>query len=155
MLLLHRAVSMVHHFLINTPLDPSRLPIRGIHRPTLLETWSRQGLVVNALRTRGREPLRSASRLLGFTIYCCFGNPGRRLAAGLGCGPRCLWDTLSCSTAPGSFGGQHLVGVGPRRASITLGLLYLAAAFPEGHGGGKCRRHVRRDVAWHSRNGPG
>jgi hypothetical protein len=68
LLLLHRAVNMVHRFLINTPLDPSQLPIRGLHRPTLPESWSRQGLVVNALRTRGREPLRSASRLLGFTI---------------------------------------------------------------------------------------
>ena len=67
-LLLHRAVNMVHRFLINSPLDPIRLPIRGIHRPILLETWSRQRLVVNALRIRGREPLRSASRLLGFAV---------------------------------------------------------------------------------------
>jgi hypothetical protein len=119
MLLLHRAVSVVHRFLINAPLDPSQLPIRSFHRPTLLETWSRQGLVVNALRTRGREPLRSASRLLGFTTNLCFGDPGRRLAAGPSCGPRCLQDPLRCFTAPDSFWGRHLVGIGPRRALVA------------------------------------
>src|SRR5712691_9978345 len=81
-LLLHRAVNMVHRFLINTPLCPNRLPICSVHRPTLLETWSRHGLVVKSLRTQGREPLRSASRLLGFTIDDLLGDPGRRLAAG-------------------------------------------------------------------------
>ena len=53
LLLLHRAVNMVHRFLIDTPLNPSRLPIRGVHHPTLVETWSQHGLVVNTLRTRG------------------------------------------------------------------------------------------------------
>ena len=122
LLLLHRAVNMVHRVLFNSPLDPSRLLIRGIHRPTLLETWSRQGLVVNALRTRGREPLRSASRLLGFTICQLLGDPGHRLAAGPSRRLRCLQDPLSCSaasTAPGSFGGWHLLGMIPRRASIV------------------------------------
>jgi hypothetical protein len=137
MLLLHRAVNMVHRSLINAPLDPTRLPIRGLHRPILLETWSRQGLVVNALRTRGREPLRSASRLLGFTANTLFGDPGHRLAAGPSHGPRCLRDPLCCSTAPGSFGGRHLVCVG-RRVSIAQRLFCLVATFPEDRAGGKC-----------------
>src|SRR6266852_5426314 len=62
-------------FLINAPLDPSRLPIRSAHHPTRLETWSRQGLVTIALCTRGREPLRrSASRRLGFVIDSFLGT---------------------------------------------------------------------------------
>ena len=64
MLLLHRAVNMVHRSL-NTPLNPSQLHIRCVHRPTMLETWSQQGLAMYALRTLGREPLRSASRPVG------------------------------------------------------------------------------------------
>ena len=136
LLLLHRAVNMVHRFLFNTPLDRSWLPIRGVYRATLLETWSRQGLVVNALRTRGREPLRSASRLHGFTIDLCFGDPSRRLVAGPSCEPRCLRDPLGCFPAPGSFGGWHPVG-GPSRVPNTYRLLFLAVAFPEGRSGGK------------------
>ena len=116
LLLLHRAFNMVHFFLFNTPLYPSRLPIRGVYRPTLLETWSRQGLVVNALRTRGREPLRSASRLLGFISNSCFEDPSHRLVAGPSCGPRCLRVPLGRFTAPGSFEGRHHVG-GSRRVS--------------------------------------
>ena len=139
-LLLHRAVNMVH-CLINSPLDPNRRSIRSAHRPTLLETRSRQGSVVNSVRTWGREPLRSASHLLGFTISLYFGDPGRRLAAGPICGPLCLQDSLSCSTPPGSFGGWHLVGMGPHRDAIVQRLL--AAAFSECHGGGgECLRHI-------------
>jgi hypothetical protein len=115
---LHRAVSLVLCFLIVTPLDRSGHPIRGIHRPTLLGAWSRQRLVVNSLRTRGREPLRSASRLLGFIINCTLGDPGLRLAAGHNRGPRCLRDPLSCS-APGSFEGRRLVGMGFRWACMA------------------------------------
>jgi len=44
LLLMHRAIDTVRHFLINTPLDPSRLPMRRFHRPTLLETRSQRGL---------------------------------------------------------------------------------------------------------------
>src|SRR5260370_31892043 len=88
--LLHHAANMVLSFLINTPLDPSWLPIRSIYRPILLETRSRQELVVNSLQTRGREPLRSASRLLGFTIDSCVWDPGHRLVASPSCGPLCL-----------------------------------------------------------------
>jgi hypothetical protein len=98
MLLLHRAVNMVtvHLFLINTgtPPDPNRLPIRGVHRPTQLETWSQQGSVVNTLRTRGREPLRSASRLLGCTAEPSLADPGCWLVAGPSRGLRCLQDPL-------------------------------------------------------------
>ena len=154
LLFLHHAVNMVHRFLLNTPLDPSWVPIRDIHRPTLLETWSRQGLVVNALRTRGCEPLRSASRLLGFTINLCIGDPSRRLVASPSCGPRCLRDPLNGFAAPGSFGGRHFVGMRPRRASNAQRLLCLAAAFPEGCGGDKHLRRIQCDITWCSGDGP-
>ena len=75
-LLLHRVANMVHYSLnqhpLQHPLDLSRLSFGGVYHPTLLETWSRQRLVVNALRTRGCEPLRSASHLLGFTLSRLF-----------------------------------------------------------------------------------
>jgi hypothetical protein len=92
--LLHRVVDVMRCFLINTPLVPSRLRIRSVHHPIPLETWSRQGLVVNALRTWGREPLRSASRRLGFIVDSLFGNPGHRLMVGPSSGSRCLQDSL-------------------------------------------------------------
>ena len=88
--LLHRVVDVMRCSLINTPLGPSRLPIRSVHHPTLLETWSRQGLAVNPLRTRGHEALRSASRRLGFVVNTCLGNPGHRFAVGPSSGPSCL-----------------------------------------------------------------
>jgi hypothetical protein len=133
---------MVHRFLINTPLDPTWLSICGIHCPTLLETWSRQGLVVNALRTRGRESLCSASRLLGFAINPLFGDPGRRHVAGPSRGPCCLRDPLnSPPTAPGLLLGPHFVGMGPL-AFITLRQLCLAMTFPDGRSGCVCHCRI-------------
>src|SRR5258708_5036602 len=101
LLLLHRTVVMVRRFLIHTPLDPSRLSIHGFHLPILLETRSQQTLVVNSLCNRGREPLRSASRLLGFSTGVCNWDPGRRFVASPSRGPRCLClDPISCPTTP-------------------------------------------------------
>ena len=127
---------------------PCRLSIRGVHHPTLLETWSQQGLVVNALRTRGREPLRSVSRLLGFMTDSYIGDPSRRLVAGPNCGPRCLRDPLGCFTTPGSFGGWHHVG-GPYQVSNAWRLLCLAVALTEDRGGYPtlleiCRHHYQQ-----------
>ncbi len=152
LLLLHRAVGTVRRSLVNTPLDPSRLPLRRLYRPPLLETRSRQELMVNALRIRGREPLRSASCLLGFTIQHLFGDPGRRLLAGPSRGPRCLQDPLSFSRTPGSLQGRKFVGMYPHQAPIALRLLCLTVAFARGHGRG-CRRSgpghvVRNPLRW-------
>jgi len=140
-LLLRRALGMERRILINTPLDPSRLPIRRLYRPPLLEARSRQGSVVNALRTRGREPLRSASRLLGFTTGLCMRDPSRRLVAGPSRGLRCVWDPLSFCTA-GSFPGWHLETLRPYRDSIALRWPYLMAAFQEGRSRCVCRRRI-------------
>jgi len=131
-------VNMMCCFLINTPLDPSQLPIRSVQHPTLLETWSRQGLVVNALRTRCREPLRSVSHHLGFAINSHLGI----LATGswwVRSRSRCLQDPLGCSTAPGSLLGRNFVGTCPHQASITL---RLTSAFPEGHSGRMSLSHL-------------
>ncbi len=63
LLLLHHTVDMVRCFLTDTPFDPRRLPMRRSHRPTLLETWSPQGLMVNTMCTRsGASPLRVMGR---------------------------------------------------------------------------------------------
>jgi hypothetical protein len=140
LLSLHRTVVMLYHFLIHTPLDPSRLSIHSVYPPTLLETWSQQGLVGNSLCNRGREPLRSASRLLGFLISFCPWDPGRRFVASPSCGPRCLCpDPIRCPTTPGLFSGWHFLGSNPHRAPFAVRCLYLAVALAEGHGRG-CRR---------------
>lgn len=138
LLLLRRAVDTARRLLINTPLNPTWLSIRRLHRPTLLETRSQRGLVVNSVRIRGREPLRSASRLLGFTINLRFWGPGHKAVAGPSCGPLCFQDPRS--PAPGSFLGRHIVGIDPHQVPSTLGLLHLTAAFPEGRRGCVCRR---------------
>jgi hypothetical protein len=140
LLLLHRAVDPVRPFLINTPLDPTRLSIRRLHRPTLLETRSRRGLVVNSMRIRGREPLRSASRLFGYAIETCIWDPGHRVVAGPSRRPLCFQDPGS--PAPGSFLGRCIVGIDAHQVPIALVLLYLTAAFPEGRRGCVCRRRV-------------
>jgi hypothetical protein len=140
LLLLRRAVDTVHRFLINSPLDPSRHPVRRFYRPTLLETRSRQGLVVNSMRTRGREPLRSASRLLGFAIILCYWDPGHKVVAGPIRGPLCFPDPGS--RTPGSFQGRHMVGIDSHQVSIALGLLHLTGAFPEGRGRCVSRRRI-------------
>src|SRR6266478_6435647 len=136
---------MVRRFLSNTPLYPSRLPMRRSHRPTLLETWSPQGLMVNAMRTRGREPLRAASRLFGFSINLCFWDPSHRLVASPSCGLLGLFqDPFNYPTAPISFWRWHLINIDPHRAPVTLRHLCLTLPFTESHGRG-C----------HGRSGPG
>jgi hypothetical protein len=118
-------LDMMSCFLTNTPLDPSRHTIRSVHRPTPLETWSWQGLVVNPLRTRGCEPLRSASRRLGFMINALFGNPGHQLVVGPSSGSRCLQASLGSSSAPARFWGGtswaciHTRSPSPRGSSAS------------------------------------
>ena len=75
--------------LLHTPLDTSQLSIRGSHLPALSSTRSRQRLVVNARRVRGREPLRSASRLLGL-----FPDPLLLRSWPQACGGSLLWTAL-------------------------------------------------------------
>ncbi|KAI9443531.1 hypothetical protein H4582DRAFT_1204118 [Lactarius indigo] len=73
----HRASTVVPRFHLLSLLDPRRLFLqKGSHRP-LRDTKSRQRSMVNSLRCRGCEPLRSASRRLGFTIEICPGPRGR------------------------------------------------------------------------------
>ena len=73
LLLLLRHRFLLHRHLLHTPLNPNQLSVRSLFPPPLLETRSLQGSMVNSLRARGREPLRSASRLLGFMIDFDFG----------------------------------------------------------------------------------
>jgi hypothetical protein len=135
LLLLHRVVDTVRRVLTNTTLDPSRIPMRRIHRTTLLEARSRCGLVVKSMRNRGREPLRSASRLLGFAINLINWDPGHKVVAGPSCGPLCIQDPRSL--APCSFLGRHS---DPHLGAF--GFLCLAVPFPEGRGGYVCRGRV-------------
>jgi hypothetical protein len=118
LLLLRPDVSVLRYFHLHAPLDRRRLFLRRLYHPPLLETRSQQGLMVNSLRIPGREPLRSASRLLGFTINHCFWDPGHRVVA------RCRRYPV-CFTAPGSFWG---------RSRIAIAML-VTAAFTEGGGG--------------------
>jgi hypothetical protein len=135
-------VDMMRCSLINTPLDPSRLtrlPIRGVHHPILVETWCQQGLVVNALHTRGREHLRSVSchlailGLLSILVLAILATSPVRS------GSRCLgspWLSLA------RFWGATLWGMYPHQATIALRLLCLTVAFPEGHNGCECCCHI-------------
>lgn len=66
-LLWHLAVHALHHVL-RAPLDPDQLTVCSFYRPSLLETRSQQGLMVNPRQIRGREPLCYASRFLGFVV---------------------------------------------------------------------------------------
>jgi hypothetical protein len=81
------------------------------------------GFVVNALRTRSREPLRSTARRLGFATNSCLGI----LATGSwwacsGLKSCCLQDPLGCSTTPGLLLGRDVLGVYPHQVSIALRL---------------------------------
>ena len=128
LLLLHHAVAVLHHCLLHSPLNTDKASVRSFLHPSLLER-SQQGLVVNALRTRGCEPLRSASRLLGFTIDRYFWDPGYGLVASLSPGLRPLQDPIY-TTAPGSFLGWYLGGIDPHRVPIAIRLLCLVTTFP-------------------------
>jgi hypothetical protein len=114
LLLLHRF--LLHRHLLHTPLNPNQLYVRSLPPPPLLGTWSLQGLMVNSLRVRGREPLRSASRLFGFIVDTCFWDPGHRFVAGPSHGPGCLPDPFCLGTDalrlfPAAFTeGQHRRG---------------------------------------------
>jgi hypothetical protein len=73
---------------------------------------ARVGGKCSALRTRGREPLRSTSRRLGLTTNSCLGT----LATGswwARSGSCCLQDPLGCSITPGSLLGRDFLGVIP------------------------------------------
>ena len=143
LLRLHCALSAVRHFL-HTPLYPDQLSVRSFFRPPLLETWPQQGSMVKSVRIRGREPLRSASCLLGSTIDTCFWDPGNRLVADPRCGPRCLQDPIWL-VAPDSFLGRHPVAIDYHRGPVAMRLI--AAAFCWGSCGCGYR--------WRSRDGPG
>ena len=110
-LLLRCLVDMMRCFSIGTPLDPCYLLVRSAHHPIPLRTWSRQGLVANALRTRGHEPLRSASPRLGLVTFFCFGNPGHQLVVGPSSGWHCLQNPLGYSATPRSLLGRNFLGL--------------------------------------------
>ena len=137
LLLLLRHRFLLHRHLLHTPLNPNQLSVHSLFPPPLLGTWSLQGSMVNSLRVRGREPLRSASRLLGFTIDL-FWDPGHRLVAGPSRGPRCLQDPF-CLAAPASFLGRHLMVVDRGPDALRL----LPAAFTKGQYRRGCRRCCR------------
>ena len=139
MLLPYRAVDTVRPFVTNTPLNPGWLPIRGFYRAALLETRSQRGLVVKSVRNRGREPLRSASRLLGFINNLRILGSWPQGCGGPGHGPLCFLDPRSL--APDSFLGRHIVGIDPHQAPIAFWLLCLKAMFPKGRCGcvNRCR----------------
>ena len=63
---------LLQRFLLHwhTPHNPNP----HLFHPPLLETRSLQGSVLNSLRIRGRVPLRSASRLLGFLVFGILSN---------------------------------------------------------------------------------
>ena len=132
LLLLHRAADVVNQFLYTHPQPKSAL------RPLLLETRSQQGSMVKSLRVWGREPLRSASRLLGFVIDLCIWDPGYRLVAGPGRGWCCPQD-LFCLAAPASFLGLHLMVVDRGPYALRL----IPAAFTKGQHWRGCRRCCR------------
>jgi hypothetical protein len=69
------------------------------------------------VRIRDREPLRSASPLLGFTMNARFWDPGPKVVAGPSRGPLCFQD--SGSPALGSFLGRHIVSIEPYPAFIA------------------------------------
>ena len=120
LLLLLWAADAIHHFYFYTPLNQSWLSLRRFNHPSLLETWFLQGSMVNLLRIRGREPLRSAPRLLGFTSETCYGDPGHRVVARCGC----RWDPVYFA-APGPLLRWH---------RIVFAML-VTAVFTEGGGG--------------------
>ena len=107
LLLRHRAVNVVHRFLINTPLNVTWLPICRFHFPTLLETRSQQGLGMYSVRIWRREPLRSASRLLGAFPFCCSGILATRLWRVVDVDLRSFRIPENLS---GSFLAWHIVG---------------------------------------------
>jgi hypothetical protein len=82
---------------------------------------------------------RSAYHFLGLSVYCCFWDPGRWLAASPCCGPCC--QNPSCLTAPGSFLGRHLIAVVLHWGAVIMRLV--TAMFTGGHG---CRRRYGGDT---------
>jgi hypothetical protein len=83
---LHQADLVLPRRFLHPPLDPRQLFLRTRNRRLLLDTWSRHESMVKLVRIQGREPLRSASRRLGFAIVIYWG-PGGRFPAG----PTCVW----------------------------------------------------------------
>ena len=145
LLLLLLLLFLLHRFLHPTPLDPNQLFVRSLSRPPLLETWSLQGSTVKYLRVRGREPLRSACRLLGFTVDVLYWDPGHRLVAGPSRGLRCLQDPF-CLATPALFLGPHLVMVDLGPEALRL----FPTAFTKGQDRRRCNRCFRsgtEDVA--------
>jgi hypothetical protein len=135
LLLLLRHRFLLHRHLLHTPLNPNQHSVHSLSPPPLLGTWSLQGLMVNSLRVLGREPLRSASRLLGFIIDNCFWDPGHRLVAGPSRGPLCLQDPFRL-VAPASFLGRHPMVVNRGPDALRL----IPAAFTKGQYRRRCRR---------------
>ena len=101
--------------------------------------------MVKSLRIWGREPLRSAHRLFGFTINHLFRDPGRRLVAGPSRRPHSLQSPI-CLATPDSFWGRHITTVHHHRDPVAMRLI--TAAFSKGRGGG-C------SSLWRGRDGPG
>ena len=109
-------------FLLHTPLNPNQLSVRSLFHPSLLETLSLQGSMVNSLRGWGCEPLRSASRLLGSfsPLY-------------LGCGAYPRTASLSGSpflVAPDSLTGRLML-VGFQQGPDALSLIPAAFAIDQ------------------------
>ena len=137
LLLLHRAVSAVPHRCLCTPLNPRLSFLRNRSHRLLQETWPLQESMVNSLRIRRREPLRSASHSLGFTMEIYQGPSGRLLMGPIR-RPSCFRDPEFCdhsSLAPLIW--AYFVVVPPLRASVMDGVVCFMMSFAED------RPHVR------------
>ena len=98
-LLLRRAPHLALRFHLLSPHDPRRLFLRKeTHRP-LRDTKSQQGSMVYSLRCRGLEPLRSASRRLGYTIEFLLGLHDQGSTSPFR-GRRLPWDPSHTLLAP-------------------------------------------------------
>jgi hypothetical protein len=124
--------------------QPRSAACSQLQPPTPARDSVQQRSVVNSLRIWDCEPLRPASRLLGFTIVLWYGDPGDRLAVAPRCGPRCLEDPVWL-IAPDSFLGRYPVAVDYHRGPVAMRLM--GAAFCWGCSACGC--------CWRSRDGPG
>jgi len=140
--LFHHVACRCQIYTLLTPLDPGQLSLRSSPHQCLLDTWSRQELVVNFVRDRGREHPRSASRHLGFTINSCKG-PVSGLLVGLTCGPGHLQDPIPPLLDPPGRAGS--ISVISYFGEAIVGFFCTARTLPK-----NCPRkfrHVRvRDV---------
>ena len=108
------------------PLQRSRRPKSADHLqllpPTPVGNSVPARIDSDYLRSRDREPLRSASRLLGFPIDVCHWDPGHRPVADPGSGRRYLQYPI-CLVTPDSFLGRQIIAVDYYRGTVSMRLV--------------------------------